>query len=62
MNTKHQDNCYRNINGKRYENFCDLIYGDAENEKAIQEAREQFKSVRKIKHPSGYYQVFGTND
>lgn len=61
MPIKHQGNCYRNINGVRYTNHADLIYSDAENSKVIAEARSQFRSVRKIKHPDGYYQLFVAN-
>ena len=55
---KHQANCYRNIKGKRYKNHADLIYSDAENERVIKEAKEKFTSVRQIKHPEGYTQLF----
>jgi len=55
---KHQCQCYRNLNGKKYTNYCDLIMDEEENQKVIEEARAQFDSVRKIKHPEGYYQLF----
>jgi len=55
---KQQGNCYRIIGGKKYINFCDLIYGDKENKAVIEEAKKLCKSVRKIKHPGGYYQLF----
>lgn len=35
--------------------------GDEENEKMVAEAKKQFKLVRKIKHPDGYYQLFVFN-
>lgn len=55
---KHQGNCYRNIGGKKYTNYADLIMGEVENAQVIQEARATGRSVRKIKHPEGYYQLF----
>lgn len=60
---KHLAKTYRNISGKQYENYCDLIYSDKENLEAINEAKKLYKSVRVIKHYSGEYsQVFGSND
>jgi hypothetical protein len=58
LNMKHQSNCYRNIKGKHYINYIDLIMSEQENEIAINEAKRKFASIRKIKHPSGYYQLF----
>lgn len=47
------------MNGKRYENYADLLNMDeADNKKIVDEAKELYKSVRKIKHPDGYYQLF----
>lgn len=62
MPIKQQDKCYRVINGLRYENYSDLIMGDTENEQVIREAKSLYAKVRKIKHPSGYYQLFVTNE
>lgn len=56
---KHQSDCYRVINGIRYENFMDLVQGDIENAKGIEEAKKLFSKVKKIKHWTGeYYQLF----
>jgi hypothetical protein len=60
MPIKHQSACYRVINGIKYTNYCDLIYDDDENERLIQVAKALYRSARKIKHPSGYYQLFVT--
>jgi predicted Zn-ribbon and HTH transcriptional regulator len=58
---KHQANCYRTFSGIRYTNFADLIFSDAENQKTIDEAKHKFSSVKKIKHPEGYHQLFVAN-
>lgn len=59
MNIKQQDKCYRVINGERLVNYCDLIMGDYENEKAIADAKRAYKTVRKIKNVAGgYYHLF----
>jgi hypothetical protein len=57
-NMKHQSQCYRTIKGQRLLNYCDLIMSDEENNKVIAEAKKKYKIVRKLKHPSGYYQLF----
>lgn len=63
MAFKHQAKCYRNIGGKKYANYCDLVMGDEENAKAEKEAKSNFFFVKKIKHHSGeYYQLFVSND
>lgn len=43
-------------------NYCDLIMSDEENNKVIAEAKKLYKTIRKIKHPSGYYQLFVSNN
>lgn len=58
MSLKHQSQCYRYFKGEKYVNYADLIYGDKENERVIAEAKAQYGSVRKVKHKSGYYQLF----
>lgn len=58
---KHQSFCYRNIKGINYINFADLIYPDHENEFIIKQAKDKYHKVHKIKHPSGYYQIFVAN-
>lgn len=59
MPIKQQDKCYRVINGQRLVNYCDLIMGDEENEKAIADAKLAYKTVRKIKNVAGgYYHLF----
>lgn len=56
---KHQSKCYRNINGVKYMNFADLIYGDEENAKTIEEAKSQYKHVKIINHwTKEYKQLF----
>lgn len=55
---KHQEKCYRNIGGRKMENYSDLCMTEEENEKIIKEAKEIYKYVRKIKHPEGYHQLF----
>lgn len=63
MPIKHQIKCYRNIGGKKYTNYADLIMSDEENEKVLVEAKSTFFFVKKIKHHSGeYYQVFVSNE
>jgi hypothetical protein len=42
----------------KFENYCDLVMSTEENERVIAEAKNKFKFVRKIKHPSGYHQLF----
>ena len=61
MPIKHQSNCYRNISGRLYRNMADLYRSEEENKEVIKEVKEQYKYVRLIKHPSGYYQLFATN-
>lgn len=39
-------------------NYCDLIMGDDENNKVIEEAKAKHQYIRKIKHKDGYYQLF----
>jgi hypothetical protein len=56
---KHLNNCYRNIKGVAYKNHADLIYGDDENKKVIEDARREFKHVKLIKHWTGdFHQIF----
>ena len=55
---KHQANCYRVINGIKMSNWADLLCDDYTNKKTIETAKLIYKFVRKIKHPSGYYQLF----
>lgn len=62
MATKHQTKCYRVIKGIEYTNYCDLIMGNEENAKAIQEAKAEYKHVKVIKHwTKEYYQLFVAN-
>lgn len=58
MPIKDQKNCFRNINGKHYMNYADLIYGEKENLKLEKEAKETYHSVRVIKTKFGYSQLF----
>lgn len=58
---KHQTKCYRIIGGVLHENYCDLIMSDEENAAVVAEAKKKFSKVRKIKHPSGYHQLFVSN-
>lgn len=55
---KHQGNCFRNINGRKYINYSDLIQSESEQAAIIQDAKKHYTHIRKIKHPSGYYQLF----
>ena len=55
---KHQSNCYRIINGKRYENYSDLCFTEDENVKRITEAKKQFKSVRIMTRGDGLKAIF----
>lgn len=57
MPIKHQTNCYRNINGVRYENYSDLIYSEEENKSVIAEAKKRFPRVRVIDR-GGFKAVF----
>lgn len=62
MPLKHQGACFRNIGGVKYENYCDLIMGEKENEEAIETAKKNYRLVKKIKHWTGeYYQLFVAN-
>ncbi len=59
---KHQANCYRNIQGIKYNNYADLVMGEIENQKAIDEARQIYKHVKIIKHwTKEYDQLFVAN-
>lgn len=55
MAFKHQANCYRNIKGEKYINYCDLIMGDEENILAIENAKKEFSKVKIIPHWSKEY-------
>ena len=58
---KHQANCYRNINGVRYENFSDLCEPEMA-EQIILEAKKQYKNVRVIlRDKDGLKAVFVAN-
>ena len=58
---KHQANCYRNINGVRYENFSDLCESEMEKQ-IISEAKAQFKNVRvMLRDKDGLKAVFVAN-
>lgn len=57
MPIKHQTESYRVIKGEKLMNYCDLIMGDAENNRIIDEAKADFKTVRKIKVGS-FYRLF----
>lgn len=57
--TKYQTDCYRIINGTKYMNWMDLIQGEIENNRGIEEAKKQFSKIKRIKHWKGeYYQLF----
>lgn len=58
MPIKNQTKCYRNIDGRKYVNYSDLIQGAEEVEKIIAEAKAQYTFVRQIAHPDGYNQLF----
>lgn len=58
MPSKNQTKCYRNIDGRKYTNYSDLIQGSEEVEKIIAEAKAQYTYVRQIPHPDGYSQLF----
>lgn len=59
---KHQSDCYRNIRGVKFQNYCDLIMSKSENNKAIAEAKSKFNRVRIVRHHSGEYkQLFVAN-
>lgn len=56
---KHQQKCYRVIKGIRHTNYADLIYGEDENVKVIEEAKREYASVKVINHwTKEYKQVF----
>lgn len=56
---KHQSKCFRNINGIKYTNYADLIYGENDNKSVIIEARQLFKRVKIIPHwTKEYKQLF----
>lgn len=64
MPIKHQASCYRNRNGKRYENdgdICDYEFGSDLLQQAIRRV-SQFRKFGKRafyeKHPDGFYRVF----
>lgn len=59
---KHQSNCYRTIGSIKFTNFCDLIMSEEEIAEVVAAAKNKYKYVRKIKHPSGYYQLFISNE
>lgn len=56
MPYKDQTKCYRNINGQRYENACDVLDDRAERDVELCKAGK-FRH-RLIKHPDGYKQLF----
>lgn len=59
MSIKHQQDCFRVINGEKLINYCDLIFSDEANEQVIAQAKIAYKTVRKIKNTAGgYYQLF----
>lgn len=58
MAWKNQNKCFRNIRGIRYENYADLIYGDAENAVVISNAMATGRRMRLVKHKDGYRQLF----
>ena len=46
INVKHQSLCYRNIAGRKYTNYADLIYSKKENERVVEEAKSKYKYVK----------------
>lgn len=61
MKYKHQGSCYRNIDGRKYEDYSDLCYADEENKKIIKEAKEKYRFVRVIKRSEDLKAVFVSN-
>jgi len=62
MGIKHQADCYRVIGGVKYKNYSDLIMGEVENEKVIEEVKASGKKYRVISHWSkDYKQIFVEN-
>ena len=56
MPVKVQDQCFRNINGERYVNWCDLI--DPQLDAEVEKVKRLGFRHRIFRHPDGFRRLF----